>query len=205
MVSNRPLRRENSLAGTQGSVEETEKLEEDLESEDDWDYHAHVDSVATERKGDVYLNDRLDEAIVIVERMIADADRSVLILAHNLDPEIYCQDKVLKTTEEFLSDPDHRMRIILEENDQEESVHHPFLSRFMNHPRVEIRYIPASEQDRYGFYLLIADADAYRFVINKLKSTAVYSFGEKNVGRFMVMAFAALWDISWPSDLSPRC
>lgn len=177
------------------------KPREDIHSVDS-DYVRRVHDLARVCDGTPFFNASLGHAAVIVERIIADACKSVSILSGSLDPRVYGRSRVLREAIRFL---DHRrceMRIILEGKDPDVLKDNDFLKRFKDHARVSLRFMPEREQSRYKFHFLVADGESYRIKADKTKSSAVVAFGHLQGASNLERLFGILWDIA-EAPLSP--
>lgn len=157
------------------------------------DYLDRVDRAVKRRNGEGLLNSSLGHAIVIVERLIADAYRSVSILSRNLDPKVYGRNQILDATRRFLDEKPRKMRILLEENNLHSLAENPFLNKFKVDPCVEIRFVPTDMEKNYGFHFLVTDGESYRFEPEKSTSSAVVAFGDTEGAKNLEDFFSSLW------------
>lgn len=157
------------------------------------DYLDRVDRAAKRRSGEVFLNSSLGHAIVIVERLIADAYGSVAILSRNLDPKVYGRNQILEATRRFLDEKPRKMRLLLEERNQQMLAENPFLNKFKNDPCVEIRIVPTDIEKNYKFHFLVTDGESYRFEPDKSTSSAVVAFGDTEGAKNLENFFSSLW------------
>lgn len=160
----------------------------------DANYINLVEAAALSKNGDPFLNSSLAHAAVIVQRIIADAYRSVSILSHSLDPQVYGRNRTLDTTSRFLDEVPRRMRILMEEGNESAHAENPFLNKFKNHPNVELRIVPPHLQEKYEFHFLVADHESYRFEPDKTKSAAIVAFGHTEGATNLERVFEALWE-----------
>lgn len=157
------------------------------------DYLDRVDRAAKRRNGEVFLNSSLGHSIVIVERMIADAYRSVAILSRSLDPKVYGRNQILEATRRFLDEKPRKMRLLLENRDLQMLAENPFLNKFKDDPCVEIRFVPTDIEKTYKFHFLVTDGESYRFEPDKATSSAVVAFGDAEGARNLEDFFSSLW------------
>ena len=158
------------------------------------DYLDRVDAAARRRNGQPFLNESLGHATVIVERVVADAYRSVSILSRNLEPRVYGRNQTLDTTASFLAESPRSLRILLEDTDPKSHAENPFLNKFKNHPKVELRHIPEELQKKYEFHFLVADGESYRFEPDKSKSAAIVAFGDTEGAANLENIFNRIWE-----------
>lgn len=168
---------------------------EDLEGVDA-DYVRRVDELARLCDGTPFFNASLGHAAVIVERMMADACKSVSILSGSLEPRVYGESRVLRKSMRFLSNPHCKMRIILEGNYPDVLRDNAFLERFEHHERVSLKFMPERIQSRYKFHFLVADGESYRIEADKSKSSAIVAFGHKEGALNLERVFGNLWKLA---------
>ena len=159
------------------------------------DYIDLVEAAALCKNGERFSNNSLAHAAVIVQRIIADAYRSVSILSRSLDPKIYGRNRTLDKTSRFLDEAPRRMRILMEEGNESVHSENPFLNKFKNHPNVELRIVPPFLQEKYKFHFIAADNESYRFEPDKTKSAAIVAFGHTEVANKLEGVFEALWGL----------
>lgn len=162
------------------------------------DYLDRVDAAAHRRDGQPFFNESLGHAAVIVERVVADAYRSVSILSRNLEPRVYGRNRTLDTTARFLDEDPRGMRILLEDADPKSHAENPFLNKFKNHPKVGFRHVPQDLQKKYEFHFLVADGESYRFEPDKSKSAAIVAFGDTEGANNLENIFDRIWEQSIP-------
>lgn len=170
----------------------------------DANYINLVEAAALSKNGDPFLNSSLAHAAVIVQRIIADAYRSVSILSRSLDPQVYGRNRTLDMTSRFLEEVPRRMRILMEDGSESAHAENPFLNRFKKHRNVEFRIVPPRLQEKYKFHFLVADTESYRFEPDKTESAAIVAFGHTDVAQKLERIFEKLWEQSARGRLLTR-
>lgn len=168
-------------------------------------YLDRVDDAAHRRDGQPFFNESLGHTAVIVERVIADAYRSVSILSRNLEPRIYGRNRTLDSTMRFLDEDPRGMRILLEDADRKAHAENPFLNKFKDHPKVALRHVPENLQKKYEFHFLVADGESYRFEPDKSKSAAIVAFGDAEGANNLESIFNRIWEQSIPLISTRGC
>lgn len=161
-------------------------------------YLDRVDDAAHRRDGQPFFNESLGYTAVIVERVIADAYRSVSILSRSLEPRVYGRNRTLDTTKRFLDEDPRSMRILLENADPKAHAENPFLNKFKNHLKFELRHVPEDLQKKYEFNFLVADGESYRFEPDKSKPEAIVAFGDTEGADNLESIFNRIWEQSMP-------
>ena len=177
------------------------KPQEDIDGIDAG-YVRRVGELARICDGTPIYNASLGHAAVIVERMMADACKSVSILSRSLEPRVYGRSRVLRETMRFLDRRHCEMRIILEGKYPDVLQDNDFLKRFTDHASVSLRFMPEREQRRYKFHFLVADGESYRIEADKSKSSAVVAFGHRDGALNLERIFETLWDLAVPAPHS---
>ena len=152
-----------------------------------------VDGAARKSDGKLFLSASLDHAAVIVQRMIADAQKSISVLSGNPNRRVYGSERVLESTHDFLIEDGHRMRVLLEEENESYHRGHEFLVRFKNDPRLEVRLVSANAMSRYKFHFMIADDDTYKFEPYKTRFSAIVAFGNSKGASRLIEVFELHW------------
>ena len=170
----------------------------------DADYIDMVEAAALSKHGERFLNTSLAHAAVIVQRIIAEAYRSVSILSHSLDPRVYGRNRTLDTTSRFLDEAPRRMRILVEEGNESVHAESPFFNKFKNHPNLELRVVPSHLEEKYRFHFVVADNESYHFKPDKAKATAIVAFGHAEIANKLESLFETIWERSGGEQLTPR-
>src|SRR4051812_45107221 len=114
------------------------------------EYRLHIDRLMREMSGEIVLNGSYEHAAVIVERMFANARRSVDILSLRLDERVYGTPETVHEAERFLKDPNHSARLLVESLDSADLEKHPFIVRMRDaiaRKALQIRKMPAPVSD----------------------------------------------------------
>lgn len=166
------------------------------------DYREKVEQLARERTGEPFYNSSIDHAAVIIEKMFRHADREVCIISNRLNARVFGQEEVVKEARGFLSDTNHSVRILLEDEAETLSEGHPLVEELRQHPKsYEVRKIPQQLVDVLNYHFTLVDDDSYRFEPDKSKWEAVAVFGDKNGAAKMRTAFDAIWKASASIEL----
>ncbi len=159
-------------------------------------YRERVRRLARARDGEPIYNGSLDHAAIIVEEMFSHATRDVSILTGELNARVYGPDEVVEAARLFLADSETRVRVMLEEKNNEAAGRHPFRHAFADHPHVEFRYVPPQIQETYKFHFMVMDDDSYRFEQDKNQPAAIAAFGDPDGAGSMRHVFGMIWDKS---------
>ena len=152
---------------------------------------------AARRDGKHFLNATVNHAAIVVEHLFRDAYKRVDILSHSLDARVYGRIRVIRQADEFLEKRGRTLRILLEEDNEESRVGHPFLrccKGFKN--QVELRIVPKQVQKLYRLHLLVTDAHSYRVEMDKSKIDAVVAFGRRSNAERFGNIFNSVWNRS---------
>ena len=158
-------------------------------------YRDRVYELAARRDGEVIFNGSTADAATVMEAMFRHARESVSILTGSLNPRVYGTVEVVRNARNFLSDPDHRLRIILEENDEQERSLNPFFAIVLRDAseNAEVRYAPSELQRRYDFHFSLMDHDSYRFEEDRRKPAAIAVFGNRDNAANLESVFDKMW------------
>jgi hypothetical protein len=175
------------------------------------DYRGHIDRVIREMSGETVLNGSHSHATILIERMFANAERSMDILTRKFDPRVFGTSEAIEQAELFLGDSDRKARVLLEELEESHLSSHPFIQRlrgFWEFGNLEIKVLPKKYADDINLNFAVMDDSGYRFERDKSKPIAVAAFGDKDFPKRLKEFFDTLWDISAPvqlSELAPAC
>ncbi len=165
------------------------------------DYRAKVQEAARLRDGEPLYNGSLDHAAVLAEEMFNNAETDVNILSGNLNARVYGTSNIIEKARQFLSDTDHKIRIILENPDKVDPVDHPFIREFGNkNDDVEFRSLPDDMKDEINYHFIVMDSDSYRFEKDKGDPSAIAAFGDITGGKNLTSVFDTLWNESKEID-----
>ncbi|MER9216018.1 hypothetical protein NKI54_28905 [Mesorhizobium sp. M0663] len=167
-------------------------------------YRARLRLAAALRDGKPIYNGSQDHASAIVEAMFEHANESVSILSGKLNPRVYGQSEVIEQASLFLAEPDHKLRVLVEDGSESSIQDHPFFEKFIAYKNVEVREVPAAYQDLYKFHFLVMDSDSYRFEADKSECVAVAVFGDKAGAKNIANIFESLWAPSTPIGASSQ-
>lgn len=167
-------------------------------------YRTDVEKFAAQRTGESFYNNSPDHAAIIIETLLATAEREVCLITHSLSPEIFGRAEISSAAQKFLSDGTHSLRLLFETNPQETvSPGHPLIQELVQHNAVEARRLPALMVSDMPYHFTLADADSFRFEPNKHRCEASAAFGDERHGRKLQSVFDELWEVSAPIEL-PR-
>jgi hypothetical protein len=159
-------------------------------------YREQVRRIASRRDGEAVFNASDEHAAIVVEEIFRTAQRQVSILTGHLAPRIFARDRLLSWSEIFLSDPEHRLRILAREGEIDKLGPNPAYEQLQGYPNVEVRALPDSLEAEIAFRFITADDDIYRFEPDKNKCAAVAAFGDSKVAQHLQEVFDTLWEVS---------
>jgi hypothetical protein len=161
------------------------------------DYREEVERLALERTGEPFYNSSIDHAAVIIEKMFRHAAREVCIITKNLNGRVFAQDEVVSEAQAFLSNANHKVRILMEDDASCLSEGHAFVRGLRQHPGgYEMKQIPATLLEAVKYHFTLTDDDSYRFEPDKNKWEAVAAFGDKPNADRLRSAFESIWRVS---------
>lgn len=161
-------------------------------------YREQVKIAAEARNGEPVYNGSLEHAAVLAEAMFAHAQKEVCILSGELNARVYGREKVVEQANLFLADPEHKARILVEDQTSLDWINHPLLKALEDNDNVEVREVPHFLKDRYKFHLIVMDGDSYRYEPDKNEPMAIAAFGDAKGGENMQNIFSILWNESKP-------
>ena len=169
------------------------------------EYSQLVRTLALKRDGQPLYNASIDHASVVVENLFKSARRKIDILSGDLNPRVYGRNEVTQEAMLFLiSNPEHRIRILLEKDLAEARKLHPFFKMFSGFTNVELRIAPSALQKMYTFHFVVVDEDCYRFESNKELPAATAAFGDLEGAGNLSGIYDRLWNASAPADMIPE-
>ena len=163
------------------------------------DYMNKVRRFAEARTGAPVYNASLEHAVVILQTMFSRAEDSICILTGGLNTEAYGHDEVVKEARGFLESPEHRVRILFEDDrllNEEYVSKHPFLAIKTGQKQIQKRRVPKELQPNYKFHFVVVDSDFYRFEPDREKYEAVAAFGDVEGGQNLRELFENLWEVT---------
>lgn len=163
-------------------------------------YREQVARLARRRDGEPIFNGSIDHAAVIVENMFKAADSHVEILSGELNPRVYGLPEVIREASLFLVDADHKLRILVEEDQEADRIDHPFFEAFKDRDNVEFKRVLPESQEIYDFHFLVMDGDSYRFEEDKTKPAAIAAFGDVEGAENLGKIFEDIWS-NFSTDL----
>lgn len=162
------------------------------------DYKRQIKSAAKTRDGSPVYNGSVEHASILAEAMFEHANQYVSVLSESLNARVYGGDDVMEQAELFLADPDHRVRVVVEDGSEANRRGHPFFEKFSSYPNVEFRTIAPDLAALYQFNFIVMDDDSYRFEGDKRECTAVAAFGDKSNAEALSKSFERLWNLAKP-------
>lgn len=169
------------------------------------DYRGHIDRVIREMSGETVLNGSHSHATILIERMFANAEKSMDILTRKFDPRIFGTSEAIEQAELFLGDKERHSRVLLEEVDETNLSNHPFISKlkdFLKSGNLEIRVLPKHFADSVNINFAVMDDRGYRFERDKSRPVAVAAFGEAEFPKRLKEFFDSMWTQSEPIALN---
>lgn len=169
------------------------------------EYSQLVRALALKRDGQPLYNASIDHASVVIENLFKSARRKIDILSGDLNPRVYGRNEVVQEAMLFLiSNPEHRIRVLLEKDLAEARKLHPFFKMFSEFANVELRIAPSELQEMYTFHFVVVDKDCYRFESNKNLPAATAAFGDSDGARNLSGIYERLWNGSEPASMIPE-
>ena len=169
------------------------------------EYSQLVRTRALERDGQPLYNASVDSASVVIENLFKSANRKIDILSGDLNPRVYGRSEVVEEAMLFLiSNPEHRIRVLLEKDLAAVRKLHPFFKMFSEFGNVELRIAPSELQKKYTFHFVVVDKDCYRFESNKELPAATVAFGDLAGAGNLSGIYDRLWNQSVPAHMIPE-
>lgn len=157
------------------------------------DYREKVKEAIAEMDGRPVYNGSLEHATIIVEEMFAHAKDEVKLFTGRLNADVYGVPPVIGRAREFLAEPNHKARILIEEQvDEERLRRHPFILGMSRFDNLEVRCLRAGEYDP-SFHMMLVDDHSYRFEPDKNQPEAVATFGDRDTTGHLDGLFEQLW------------
>ena len=159
------------------------------------EYRNRVNTIAWKRSGNSIYNGTLAHAAAVVEALLANARKDVMILTTDLNTRIFGRDDIVMHAKLFLaSDAGNRLRILMEVDKPQNRRLHPLLQGLAEYGGLSLRHVPEDLQASYGFHFVAADDDCYNFGRDKSKPFAIATFGNKESSSGLVRFFEEAWD-----------
>ncbi len=161
------------------------------------EYSLLVRTLALRRDGHPLYNESIDHASIVVENLFRSARKSIDVLSGDMNPRVFGRNEVIEEANLFLiSNPEHKIRVILEKDLPNARKIHPFFKKFGNLPNVELHIAPAELQARYNFHFIVVDEDCYRFENDRTLPAAVVAFGDQDGATHLGSLYDKLWSKS---------
>lgn len=164
------------------------------------DYKRVVRSAAKRRDGTLVYNGSVDHASILAEAIFENANKYVWILSEKLNARVYGREEVIEQAELFLADPDHEVRVIVEDGSEANRRDHPFFEKFASQDNVKFRAVDERVAGLYKFNAIVMDGDCYRFESDKAECTAVAAFGDPDKAEVVQSLFETIWQLATPLD-----
>lgn len=159
------------------------------------DYNQLVRTLALKRDGEPLYNASIDHASIVIENLFKSARRKIEILSGDLNPRVYGRNEVIQEAMLFLiSNPEHRIRVLLEKDHADARKLHPFFKAFSGFANMELRIAPSELQEMYTFHFVVVDEDCYRFEGDKNLPAATAAFGDRDGARNLSGIYDYLWN-----------
>ena len=101
---------------------------------------------------------------------------------------------VIGRAKEFLSGSDRKVRILIEEQvDEEELQKHPFIRNMSRFESLEVRRLKSGVYNP-DFHMMLVDDHSYRFEPDKKEPEAVATFGDRDTTDHLNGLFEKLWE-----------
>lgn len=152
------------------------------------EYAKKIDRLVREKTAEPVENSSIDHASILLERMFDHAEASVRIFSGKLNKLAYGRAEVLAAAERFLWDESHQLRIVIEENMDED---HPF-REILKRPNVHLSKINPVYAANIKFHFSLMDDCGYRYEGDKTKPGAIAVFGASDTGKKLADIFDML-------------
>jgi hypothetical protein len=161
------------------------------------EYREKVERLACERTGEPFYNSTIDHAAVIIEKMFRHAKNEVYIVTKQLNGRVFGQDAVVREARGFLSNTDHKVRILMEDDASSLSEGHPLVEELRQHPMgYQIKQLKPEVARKLEFHFTGADKDSYRFEPDKEEWEAIAVFGDDTGGERLHSVFGSMWEMA---------
>lgn len=159
------------------------------------EYRDRVNTIAWNRSGNSIYNGTLSQAVAVVEALLTNARKDLMILTRDLNTRIFGRDDIVMHAKLFLaSDAGNRLRIMMEVDKPQNRRLHPLLQGLAEYEGFSLRHVPDDLQSSYGFHFVAADDDCYNFGRDKSKPFAIATFGDKESASGLTKFFDEAWD-----------
>jgi len=165
-------------------------------------YRKMVREAALRRTGEPLYNGSLDHAAVLTEAMFEHGTQTVDIFSGRLNANAFATPEVLEKVGIFLSDPTHKVRILIEEPHYIDASDHPFIKKYSNNDDVSFKKLPTNVAEHIDYHFTVMDSDSYRFEEDKNIPSAIAAFGDNEGGMHLSTIFKQLWDASEEYDFN---
>lgn len=169
------------------------------------EYRSRIDQLIREDQGDLVMNGTPEHAAIITERMFANADQNISILAERLDNRIFGASSTLEQAKLFLAGrADRKIEIIVENVDDVALETHPFfqgLSAAIESGQLLIRRLPEAVSRLMPFNFTLMDDRGFRFESDKAQPVANAAFGDTPFTQTLRGVFNSLWKRADPVNL----
>jgi hypothetical protein len=159
-------------------------------------YRKQVKDAALRRDGEPIYNSSLDHAAVLTEALFEHANSEVCILSGRMNALVYGSAGVIEKAKLFLSDTEHKIRVLVEDPEAIDRQDHPFFKEFFGHHDVSFRALDRSLGELMPYHFLAMDGDSYRFERDKSLPNAIAAFGDSKGGENLTAIFNELWEQS---------
>ena len=159
-------------------------------------YRNSIDHVI--KNGGSERNGSFEHASIVLERMLANAIKSIHVLSRTLNPKLYGADELVNAADEFTSNPGTTLKILVEEPPVAPFLSHPLLIRMLGRKNVEMRAIPKYLHDPIDINFAVMDSKCLRFEEDKYHPLAVIESGDLEWSTKLEGVFDVVWKESSP-------
>lgn len=159
-------------------------------------YRNKVQMAAANRTGTPLYNGSLSHAAVLAEEMFGNSNKCVNIFSGNFNARVYGTSDLVEKARQFLSDTQHKVRILLENPSAVDAEDHLFVREFSDNDDVEFKSLPDGVVGDIDYHFIVMDGDSYRFEGDKSEPTAIAAFGDHEGGGKLTEIFETLWGVS---------
>lgn len=166
-------------------------------------YRSEVDTcIASMDPSKTILNGSHEHASIIIERMFANANKSVAILTRKFDARIFAATRLINEASHFFGDTERTSRILIEDVDETSLERNQFIKEFYRYQNLEIREVSESLKNIVDVNFSIMDDSGYRLEVDKHQAVAVACFGDSSFTKGLSNTFDAIWEFSKEVEIS---
>jgi len=149
-------------------------------------YRTAVEALANEKPNKRFSNKGAQHAAVVVEQIFRGATDTVRVFSGSLSSDIYLQEPVKASIQQFLQRPNTSLWVITQT--AIDPATEAFIRRIATEGRVVVVSAPESARE-LGNHFMVADGRAYRFEVDGKNREAVVNFNEPGIATALAASF----------------